>query len=1303
MTGVTAIRVQDTPLMNTPGKTQVESTAKSAPAFAAGPQPALPEKQAGPLRPAPLQRAAAPRRDNSAMLMESGLGGAGRARAMRAMQSSLGNAHVSRLLDTVVQPKLTVGAPNDIYEREAKHVASAVTRMPESATAPKQVMRQAPPSISRRMCPTCQQELSRQAETGEPARNDKLCPECRQRLQQPNGGARMQAQATLGAAPQVTPEVEDHIAGSRGGGQPLPDSVRASMEPRFGQDFSAVRVHTGPDAGRAARSLNAQAFTTEQDIHFGEGRYQPDTEQGQRLLAHELAHVLQQDRSISPHTIRRVGMEDPPFGYFPAERELLEREAQAKAERERSHQAWVGGVNQQFGRDLANQSRTIGDERERIELALTAQRAAAMDAVASGQGWLNEALRNQGYSGPGLAEVKQFWGEALVAAEILKLQISRDTVATDARLAALQAVPAFYSALGAFARAAEEAHLAHVQAENDRLSAQYQARLEEHERAGRLSRETLQDLGGEPGAHAALGGQAIAHELLRPDPPTYLTAPPSISGQVGAASARVYAAETDSDWAAVASDVNCLGNGFATLVVASLPMQSDLRTGIEYLEQLDTRLAGLEATNPLAVRIPAVFYPKDRTISRTSEGGEVQLAPESIPWQFYLINTGVTSHEQPARSGGEWVLIDLTSSQRFENRAPASDFDSARLQQGDAVDPPIDMFSELNSRIRFPEGQLHFQLPSRQTYVLETTEPWSLSDWLSAIGMALAAIALVAAVVATGGAAAPAAVAFYAGLGAAALGVGSTLASLHEKSQQGILTSSDVDEAMISIGIDIVTATSMGLGRLVAAPRAAARLGLTGERFIALQRVTQVARAGALAGDVYQAYSLTSGLVSAFNAIENQPGLSKEERDRMRGQLVRRALISGALLAIAIRGDIQDYQAGRTLRVSHVDPDGALVAARGDADAPHQHADAPGASTAAHAAPHADVTAPVHESSGRIGTGLAVGPQSHALAAAGTGRRRDFYFCSDLCAPIVQRLEVIIAVLPRNHPEREIFQGLLSRARGASRRLKRGKLTQEEADAIAQQISSDISRHSQQSELFSALMNTDPALLATHGAAIRQRLARGRDVQTTRESIESQRHEANRGRSRGGEPTEEPDTRSPIETDVLGGFNMQDMARPSRRQQPIHFDVGNFSHTHAEALVPGLPRGLNPEVPVTLPDGTIGRADRVRFVYDSDGDRIGAHVFEIKPNTRDNVARGQEQVQGYVDGFRAEIEADLRAKGKAVPTSAPDGGPLYSGQVLTYNYDQMLAVLRALRASRRDAARLAEYEAIARQVFGAAP
>jgi hypothetical protein len=75
-----------------------------------------------------------------------------------------------------------------------------------------------------------------------------------------------------------------------GGGRPLPDAVRGKMEAALGADFASVRVHVGPQAER----IGAVAFTMGSDIYFAPGRFQPDTVQGQQLLGHELAHVVQQ-------------------------------------------------------------------------------------------------------------------------------------------------------------------------------------------------------------------------------------------------------------------------------------------------------------------------------------------------------------------------------------------------------------------------------------------------------------------------------------------------------------------------------------------------------------------------------------------------------------------------------------------------------------------------------------------------------------------------------------------------------------------------------------------------------------------------------------------------------------------------------------------------------------------------------------------------------------------------------------------------------------------------------------------------
>lgn len=80
----------------------------------------------------------------------------------------------------------------------------------------------------------------------------------------------------------------------RSPGQPLDASIRAFMEPRFGHDFSRVRVHTDSGAAESARTVNALAYTVGRSVVFGAGQYSPGTAAGKRLLAHELMHVLQQ-------------------------------------------------------------------------------------------------------------------------------------------------------------------------------------------------------------------------------------------------------------------------------------------------------------------------------------------------------------------------------------------------------------------------------------------------------------------------------------------------------------------------------------------------------------------------------------------------------------------------------------------------------------------------------------------------------------------------------------------------------------------------------------------------------------------------------------------------------------------------------------------------------------------------------------------------------------------------------------------------------------------------------------------------
>lgn len=94
-----------------------------------------------------------------------------------------------------------------------------------------------------------------------------------------------------------------------GPGRPLDGDVRSGMEARFGHDFSQVRVHSDEKSAATTRAYGALAYTTGSDIFFNSGRYRPDTATGRRLLAHELAHVVQQ--AGAPSAVQTKDMSTP--------------------------------------------------------------------------------------------------------------------------------------------------------------------------------------------------------------------------------------------------------------------------------------------------------------------------------------------------------------------------------------------------------------------------------------------------------------------------------------------------------------------------------------------------------------------------------------------------------------------------------------------------------------------------------------------------------------------------------------------------------------------------------------------------------------------------------------------------------------------------------------------------------------------------------------------------------------------------------------------------------------------------------
>lgn len=146
--------------------------------------------------------------------------------------------------------------------------------------------------------PTASRVLQRQCACGQHTAAVGECEECKKK----RGGALQRAAMSSSPVQKAPPIVHEVL---RSSGQPLDAETRTLMGSRFGHDFSGVRVHADTKAAESARAVNALAYTVGRDIVFSTGRYAPHRSDGQRLIAHELTHVVQQSQSTgsAPGTI----------------------------------------------------------------------------------------------------------------------------------------------------------------------------------------------------------------------------------------------------------------------------------------------------------------------------------------------------------------------------------------------------------------------------------------------------------------------------------------------------------------------------------------------------------------------------------------------------------------------------------------------------------------------------------------------------------------------------------------------------------------------------------------------------------------------------------------------------------------------------------------------------------------------------------------------------------------------------------------------------------------------------------------
>jgi len=243
-----------------------------------------------------------------------------------------------------IQPKLTIGQPDDKYEHEADTMADKVVqRLNDNnatienkkingiQTKPLTTANTLTPFVQTK-CDSCEQEEKLQkkdkeddsdllngklqkkpifesnAEPPDEKNIQRKCTDCEKEEQK-----NLQTKSEDSSSSHASQSIESDLSSSKGSGNPLPEDTKTQMESSFGADFSNVRIHNDSSAVKMNEDLNAQAFTQGNDVYFNSGKYDTNSSDGKNLLAHELTHTIQQggsikkkSQSVSSNTIQKA-------------------------------------------------------------------------------------------------------------------------------------------------------------------------------------------------------------------------------------------------------------------------------------------------------------------------------------------------------------------------------------------------------------------------------------------------------------------------------------------------------------------------------------------------------------------------------------------------------------------------------------------------------------------------------------------------------------------------------------------------------------------------------------------------------------------------------------------------------------------------------------------------------------------------------------------------------------------------------------------------------------------------------------
>lgn len=405
--------------------------------------------------------------------------------------------------------------------------------------------------------------------------------------------------------------------------------------------------------------------------------------------------------------------------------------------------------------------------------------------------------------------------------------------------------------------------------------------------------------------------------------------------RLGNASGVAASAKDHAMWGQVIGHFRWATDEMDQILMAAVPDDNETKKTLgqfKYSRGLLKRQRDFQQLHPNAVKVQAIFYPKPEKVDdlqqHKSETGNIEDYANGIPWQFYLTHSPVPAGEAiPANF--EWYLHDITAAKRsnrtvkvkqtmssIERSVRLAAMSSPQMNHPDSIlktDPDDSLFEELDNKDFFPEGHVYWQYPSFtdqggvKSGDVKTTASRTFWEWVGLVGMSVAILgSLVFAPFST-----PMLIAVAAGTGMSILG---NYMRLQEMQEHGVATERDVNQFYWSLALDIMSALTLGMGRVVAG---AAKVGNTA-RAATSSRYWFMLQRSELTMNAVNVGVVGYDFIQQYQAIEKSNMTPEQKREALQ-KLTMFGLLGGMLSLVPVATGVRDLRHGSTLHLG-VDP-----------------------------------------------------------------------------------------------------------------------------------------------------------------------------------------------------------------------------------------------------------------------------------------------------------------------------------------------------------------------------------------------